>query len=370
MSTYRMLVINPGSTSTKISVFDDRKECFSTSVFHDAPFLLAFPTVNDQMEMRMQVVSDTLKAHAIPMESIDVFIGRGGCAYAQEEGVMPIDKRLRDDTAADVGGSDHPAKLGVMMAYELGCKYHKPMYTVDPTNVDELDDVARLTGIQGLYRRAQTHVLNQKGVARRYAEHIGRSYETCNFIVCHIDGGITITAHRHGRMVDSTEGAGGDGPFSPTRLGSVPVIELLSYLEHHSLDEVRTMCSRSGGLVSYFGTSNSDTIHKMVEQGDAKATMVWSAMTYQVCKSIGAMAAVLSGNVDAIILTGGPVCFPDIVSTIQEKCGWIASVVLYPGEVEQQAMADSVLDVLTGKRDAHPYTGKPLFQGFGWDRQN
>ena len=179
MSTYRMLVINPGSTSTKISVFDDRKECFSTSVFHDAPFLLAFPTVNDQMEMRMQVVSDTLKAHAIPMESIDIFIGRGGCAYAQEEGVMPIDKRLRDDTAADVGGSDHPAKLGVMMAYELGCKYHKPMYTVDPTNVDELDDVARLTGIQGLYRRAQTHVLNQKGVHRTQAWAYGGQHGRC-----------------------------------------------------------------------------------------------------------------------------------------------------------------------------------------------
>ena len=147
--TYRMLVINPGSTSTKVSVFDNSTPLFTESVFHDAPVLLQYGTVNEQLLMRRQVVMDLLEKHGIPIESIDVFIGRGGCAYSQQEGVMIIDEKLTEDTRDDKGGSDHPAKLGVMLAYELGMEYGKPMYTVNPTNVDELQDVARLTGIAG-----------------------------------------------------------------------------------------------------------------------------------------------------------------------------------------------------------------------------
>ncbi|MBR6348739.1 MAG: butyrate kinase, partial [Spirochaetales bacterium] len=161
----RILVINPGSTSTKISVFDDMKCLFTESVFHDAPQLLSFPTTNDQVPFRMKVVEDLLEKYGVPFESIDVYVGRGGCAYSQKAGVMEIDERLVRDTAADKGGSDHPAKLGVMMAWELGRKYGKKMFTVNPTNVDELCDSARITGISGVYRRAQTHVLNQKAIA-------------------------------------------------------------------------------------------------------------------------------------------------------------------------------------------------------------
>ena len=365
----KMLVINPGSTSTKVSYFEDGKNVYTESIFHDAPELLKYPTTNDQMSMRKQVLLDFLQSHGMTPADMDVFVGRGGCAYSQAAGVMEIDARLVRDTAADKGGSDHPAKLGVMLAYELGCEYRKPMYTVNPTNVDELWDYARLTGIVGLYRRAQTHVLNQKGIAAIHAKKLGKRYEDLNLIVCHVDGGITVTAHKAGRMVDSTEGAGGDGPFTPTRLGSIPVMEVLQYLdEGHTTAQMRSMLSRSGGFVSHFGTSDAAKVHALVDAGDKKAVTVWNAMIYQLCKSIGGMAAVLEGRVDGILLTGGLMRYDGILKGVEQRCGWIAPITVYPGECEQEAMADAVLEVLRGQRKANRYTGVPVFQGFAWDK--
>ncbi len=367
-TVYKMLVINPGSTSTKVSYFENERNVYTESIFHDAPELLAYPTVNDQIPLRRRVVEDFVRGHGLRMEDMDAFVGRGGSAYPQAAGVMEIDQALVRDTAAGVGGRDHPAKLGVMLAYALCREYGGRMYTVNPTNVDELCDYARPTGIAGVYRRAQTHVLNQKGIAAIHAKKLGKQYQDCNFIVSHIDGGITVTAHARGKMIDSTEGAGGDGPFTPTRLGSIPVMEVLTYLESgHTTDQVKTMLSRSGGFVSHFGTSNADTVHALVEQGDAKAVTIWNTMIYQLCKSIGAMAAVLEGRVDGILLTGGLVRFGDIVRGVQQRCGWIAPITVYPGECEQEAMADSVLEVLRGEKQANRYTGQSVFRGFGWE---
>ena len=367
-TVYKMLVINPGSTSTKVSYFENEKNVCTESVFHDAPELLSYPTVNDQIPLRRAFIEDFMARHDLKLSDMDAFVGRGGSAYPQPSGVMEIDDRLVADTAAGVGGSDHPAKLGVMLAYELCREFGGKMYTLNPTNVDELCDYARPTGIAGLYRRAQTHVLNQKGIAAIHAKTLGKRYEDCNFIVSHIDGGITVTAHCRGKMIDSTEGAGGDGPFTPTRLGSIPVMEVLTYLEAgHTTDEVKTMLSRSGGCVSHFGTSNSDTIHAMVAAGDRKAAVIWNTMIYQLCKSIGAMAAVLEGKVDGILLTGGLVRFDDIVEGIKQRCGWIAPVTVYPGECEQEALAEAALEVLRGEKTARRYTGEPVFQGFGWE---
>ena len=364
----KLLIINPGSTSTKVSYFEDEKNVYTESIFHDAPELLKYPTTNDQMPMRKQVILDFLRSHGMTPGDMDVFVGRGGCAFSQGSGVMTIDRQLVLDTAADKGGSDHPAKLGVMLAYELGTACGKPMYTVNPTNVDELCDYARLTGIAGLYRRAQTHVLNQKGIAAIHAKSLGKRYEELNLIVCHVDGGITVTAHKKGRMIDSTEGAGGDGPFTPTRLGSIPIMEVLQYLdEGHTTEQMRAMLSRSGGFVSHFGTSDAAKIHALVESGDKKAQTVWNAMIYQLCKSIGSMAAVLEGRVDGILLTGGLMRYGDILEGVRQRCGWIAPIAVYPGECEQEAMANAVLEVLRGEKAPHTYTGKPVFQGFDWE---
>ena len=305
-----------------------------------------------------------LSDYGIRRDQIDVFVGRGGSAYTQPSGVTRVDQRLYDDTVKGVGGSEHPAKLGVMLAWKFAQTFNRQAYTLNPTNVDELCDYARLTGIRGVYRAAQSHVLNQKATAQVHAESMGKRYEDCNFIVGHIDGGITVSAHDHGRMIDGNVGAGGDGAFTPTRIGSVPVLALLDYMRDHSLDDVRLMCSRAGGFVSYFGTSDANTIHALVDQGDRKATLVWNTMIYQIAKMIGEMSAVLCGKVDGILLTGGFMRFEDLISGIRERCGWIAPINIYPGEMEQEALALSVLRALRGEEPIHTYSGRPVWCGF------
>lgn len=361
---FRLLVINPGSTSTKLSLFENETLLFEKSLFHDAPLLLQFAHVNDQLSFRYQVIMDMLKEEGYEIEKIDVFIGRGGSAHTQPGGVTVVDERLYADTVAAVGGSEHPAKLGVMLAWEFARKFGKQAYTLNPTNVDEFCDYARLTGIKGVYRVSHSHVLNQKAVAEYHANTLGRRYEDCNLVVAHIDGGITVSAHAHGRMIDGNMGADGEGAFTPTRIGSVPVLALLDYIEAHSVEEVRLMCSRAGGFVSLFGTSNSDVIHDMVRNGDKKASLVWNTMIYQICKMIGEMSVVLCGSVDGILLTGGLMRFDDIAEGIRKRCGWIAPISVYPGEMEQEALALPVLRVLRGERSAGTYTGKPVWQGF------
>ena len=360
----KLLIINPGSTSTKVSLYEDETPLFSESLFHDAPELLRFPHVNDQLPFRYGVILDMLARHGLDPASIDVFVGRGGSAHTQPGGVTAVDARLFDDTVAAVGGSEHPAKLGVMLAWKFAQAFGRPAYTLDPTNVDEYADVARLTGIKGVYRVSHSHVLNQKAVARRHAASIGRPYEDCNFVVAHIDGGITVSAHERGRMVDDNMGADGEGAFTPTRIGSVPVLPLLDYIDAHSTRDVRLMCSRAGGFVSFFGTADSDEIHRRAESGDPAASLAWRTMIYQICKQIGEMSAVLCGKVDAILLTGGLVRFDDIVDGIRRRCSWIAPVAVYPGELEQEALALTVLSALRGETPIHQYAGKPVWSGF------
>ena len=358
-------MINPGSTSTKVSLFEDEKSVFEKSIFHEASVLLKFPHVNGQVPFRKDVILEMLRSEGVEPSTIDAFVGRGGSAHTQPGGLTAVDQKLYDDTVAAVGGSEHPAKLGVMLAWSFAQEYGKPAYTLNPTNVDEFCDYARLTGIRGIYRVSHSHVLNQKAVAEFHAAKLGKKYEDCNFIVAHIDGGITVAAHERGRMVDGNMGADGEGAFSPTRIGSVPVPQLLDYLETHSADDVRRMCSRAGGFVELFGTSNSDTIHALVEKGDRKATLVWNTMIYQVCKLIGEMGAVLCGKVDGILLTGGLVRFADIVEGVKARCAFIAPVSVYPGEMEQEALALPTLKALRGELKPLVYSGKDVWPGFG-----
>ena len=207
-------------------------------------------------------------------------------------------------------------------------------------------------------------MLNQKAVAEYHAKTLGKAYEDCNFIVAHIDGGITVSAHKNGKMIDGNMGADGEGAFTPTRIGSVPVLALLDYIDEHGTDAVRLRCSRAGGFVDLFGTANSDTIHELVEEDDYKATLVWNTMLYQVCKMIGEMSAVLCGKVDGILLTGGLLRFDDVRATVEKRCGFIAPISVYPGEMEQEALAYAVLDVLRGEATAMKYSGKNVWDGF------
>lgn len=360
-----ILVINPGSTSTKLSLYKDKQEIITSSYFHDAPTLLHFKHVNDQIDFRLSYINKFLTDNNYTINDIDVIAARGGSAYSQKGGVISIDDRLYQDTLNGVGGSEHAAKLGVLLAYKLTKDNNIVAYTMDATNVDELCDYARLTGIKGVYRNAQSHVLNQKAVAKYYASSINKEYEQCNLIVAHIDGGITVGAHNHGQLIDCNVGSGGDGSFTPTRIGSVPVLTLLDYIEKTSIDNVRLMCSRSGGFVSYFNTSNADTIYNMVLNNDPKAKLIWNSMIYNIAKQIGEMSAVLHGDVDAIILTGGFIRFNDIVEQLKQYCGFIAPIVTV-SDREQETLALNAYLAYNKEIEVHAYTGKPVFNGFDY----
>ena len=363
--TYRIFIINPGSTSTKLSLFENDKNIYTTDVFHDSKILLSFPTINDQLDYRMKVIYDFLKEDHIDLTGIDAVVGRGGGCYAVPGGIYQIDERLIADTRAAKGGLYHASMLGVQMANEVHQKYGGIMIMMDPPVVDELCDDARITGLKGVYRRAVSHALNLKATARTHAKRMGKRYEDCNFIVCHIDGGISVTAHEHGRMIDGNDAGGGEGPFTPTRMGSLAVTDGRRVLLGRSDREIRDLCSQAGGLSSWFGTSNSDKVHRMVEDGNETAVRVWNAMIYQIIKWIGMMSTPLKGKVDAILLTGGLLRFPEIGERIEESCGFIAPVFQYPGEFEQEAMAAGAMRILTGEEKLKIYPGKPVWEGFG-----
>ena len=364
MKEYKILVLNPGSTSTKLSLFHNEVNVKTVDVFHDSSVLKEFETINDQLDFRMEVVYQFAKDNQFELKDLDAVAARGGSSYSVVSGTYEISELLIEDTKAAKGGLYHASMLGVQMAQRIheqtGCK----MYMSDPTVVDEYCDLARVTGVDGITRRAISHALNLKVVARKQAEKLNRSYEECNLIVCHIDGGITVTAHHKGRMIDGNDGGGGDGPFTPTRMGSMAITDVVRLLWDKPKEEMMKLCSVTGGLSSYFGTSNSDVIHKLVEQEDPKAVRVWNAMIYQVCKQIGAMSTVLEGQVDGIVLTGGLLRFDDVKDQIEKRCGWIAPISVYAGEYEQEALASGALHVLTGKKEALQYSGKPVWDSF------
>jgi len=365
--SYRIFVINPGSTSTKLAYFEDENKLCEANVFHDAPELAKLGSVSNQFPYRKQMILDFLDENGIDLREADAIVGRGGSSATVNGGTYEVNDKLLQDIADQVTGVDHPANLGVPLAKELADEYGCRAFMVDSPKVDEFIDEARVTGVDGLYRGSSLHVLNLRGTARLHCEKNGLRYEDSNFIVCHIDGGMSVSAHRHGRMIDGTNNAWGEGPFTPTRTGALPVqlaVEYFSKAEAEGRPSVKDVCTRSGGFVSHFGTSNSDKVHEMVEEGDPKAVRVWNAMIYNICKSIGGMAAVLSGDVDAIICGGGLLRFGDLCDQISERCGWIAPVYFYPGEVEHEAMAAGALRVLRGEEKAQEYTGVPVWDGF------
>lgn len=362
---YRILVINPGSTSTKVALFENNKCVLSRSVFHDSSELLKYPDINAQLPYRMHVTRNFLHDSKVDLTKIDAVVGRGGPCYACESGCYIIDEKLVEDTRAIKGHFYHSSMLGVQMAYEFHQRYGMPAYMVDAPVVDELCDEARITGVKGLYRRATAHVLNAKETGRVYAESIGRKYEDLNLIIAHIDGGISITCHKHGRMIDGNDAGGGEGPFTPTRMGSMAVTDVLDYLFDKDKSEVRKLCSQAGGLSSWFGTSDApDIYYNRVRKGDKMAERVWNAMLYQCDKWICMMAAPLEGHVDAILLTGGLLRIPGVVENVKQHCQWIAPITAYPGEFEHESMVHSALKVLRGEMEPKVYTGKPVWDGF------
>lgn len=353
---FKIFVINPGSTSTKLSLFDGREEIHNVAVVHDAGELTAFEHINDQLDYRMKVVTEFLKENDIDLNNVDAIVGRGGSVYPVSSGVFEVDDELLEDTRNSVGGMIHPSCLGVQMGKKLQEKYGGRLFMVDPICVDEYIDEARFTGIRGVRRKSIGHALNLKGTLRKHCELNNLKYEDNNFIACHIDGGISVTAHRKGRMIDGSNACGGDGPFTPTRIGSIAVTDLLDYLEKgHSIEETRMLCAGKGGFVNHFGSNDGDALKQRILDGDKYANLIWNSFIYNIAKAIGSMSAVLKGDVNSIILTGRYVRFGDIVGKLREACEWIAPVHVYYGELEHQSMADGAYRVLTGEIEPLDY---------------
>lgn len=363
----KIFAINPGSTSTKIALFEGEECLFSKNVSHDAQALARFAGISDQMSYRMETILALLEESHISLEGVDAFVGRGGGLLAMEGGTYEIEPLLLEHAERGANGVQHPAQLGPQIAHALAQQYGGRAFVVNPPDVDELQDLARMTGADGIYRTVHLHALNLKETAIRHAASMGRKYEECNFIVCHIGGGVSVSAHRGGRMVDGCDIVGGEGPMAPTRCGSVPVAGILKLLKEKDPEEVKAMMTKTGGFVSLCGTSDAIELRRRASEGDKKAALVWNTMIYQIAKSIGAMAAVLSGKVDGILLGGGMVHDDDLVEQLRGYCQWIAPVSAYPGEFEMEAMASGARRVLQGEEPAKHYTGKPVWSGFVFD---
>jgi len=358
---YRIFTINPGSTSTKIALFEGEECLFGRNISHAAEDLAKFGSLNEQLEYRMGMILDLLKEQGIDLATVDAYVGRGGGLLSIEGGTYVINDVLLDHAKTCKNGVIHPATLGPQIALALAQTYGKPSFVVNPPDTDEYQDLARVTGIKGVYRHCHLHALNLKETAIRHAHSIGRKYEDCNFIVCHLGGGVSISAHLKGKMVDGNDIVAGEGPMAPTRCGSIPVSELLAYVakQNGDLKAVRSLCSRAGGFVSLLDTSSAQTVSGAAEAGSREAWLAWHGMIYQIGKYIGSMAAVLKGQVDGILLGGGMVHNQDMVEELKSYCEWIAPVSAYPGEFEMEAMAAGAVRVLDGEEEAKTYTGQP-----------
>ena len=358
---YRILAINPGSTSTKVGCFEGAQELFTVNVSHLVETLKAYATVSDQLLYRTEAILKALHEAGIDLSTIDAYVGRGGGLMSVEGGTYAINDILLDHARRGANGVQHPAQLGPQIAHAFAAQYQKPCFVVNPPDTDELTTLARITGVKGLYRTVHLHALNLKETAIRHSQKNGWRYEDKNYVVCHIGGGISISAHQKGRMIDGNDIVGGEGPMAPTRCGALPAAALIRYSQGKSLKELLDLCTKTGGFLSHLGTSDALEVTRRAAAGDKEAKLVWDAMVYQIVRAIGAMAGVLHGQVDGILLGGGMVHSQALVDSITESCGWIAPVTAYPGEFELEAMAAGAIRVLSGQEQAKTYTGKPAW---------
>lgn len=356
MKAYKILAINPGSTSTKIAVYDGSKELFEQTLRHSREELAPFATIAEQFAFRKQLVLDALAQAGVKVADLDAVIGRGGLLKPISSGVYEVNDALKHDLEIGVGGQ-HASNLGGLIALEIARLAGVKGYIADPVVVDEMQDVARVTGRPEIQRQSIFHALNQKAVAREYAESNGVAYESLNIIVAHMGGGISVGAHRGGQVVDVNNALDGDGPLTPERAGSLPAMQLvkLAMDGKHTLDDIRKMLTGRGGMVAYLGTNDLRDVIALADGGDAKAKMLLDAMCYNVGKSIGASAAVLHGKVDAIILTGGIAYSERVCRYIEDMVGFISPVVRVPGENEMQALASNAARVLAGTETVKVY---------------
>ena len=351
----RILAVNPGATSTKFAVFDDEQQLFKGAVEHQGADLARFARVCDQYLYRLELILSELAAASIPLKTLDAVVARGGLLKPLAGGTYAVNALMAADMQKAERG-EHASNLGPVIADYLARQLGIPAYIVDPVSVDELEPVARFSGMPDLPRISMSHALNSKAVARGVARQIGKRYDEVSFVVAHLGTGVSVSPHRNGRMID-VNNAQEEGPFSPDRCGGVPSRQLakLCYSGQYTEQQMLDRISGSGGMFAYIGTKDIRQAEAAAAAGDVQAGLVLDAMAYQVAKQIGAMATVLSGKVDRIILTGGIAYSERIVQAIAARVAFIAPVVVVPGEKELESLAAGALRVLNGEEQAQIY---------------
>jgi butyrate kinase len=353
----QILAINPGSTSTKIAVFNNSRPIFLKNIVHSAADLDRFEHITDQYEFRKTRILMELQDSHIEIDKIQVIVARGGLLKPIKSGVYKINSRMKSDLRKEIFG-EHASNLGGLIADDLakripGCQ----AYIADPVVVDELEDVARYSGHPKFKRYSIFHALNQKAIGRAYARLINRKYDELNLIIAHMGGGVSVGAHHFGRVIDVNQALDGEGPFSPERSGTLPAGALarLCFEESITLDEIKKMITGHGGLMAYLGTNSAYEVELMAQDGNDEARKIQDAMAYQIGKEIGSLSVVLKGDVDAIILTGGISHNTMVVEYIKSMVSFIAPVIIYPGEDEMHALAWNGLMVVKGEINAKEY---------------
>ena len=355
---FRILVINPGSTSTKLAIFEDENCVMSKTLYHRVEELSNFERIIDQKNFRKKVIIEFLKEVGYSLRDFSAIVGRGGLVRPIPSGTYEVDELMIQDLKEARFG-EHASNLGAILAKELADEVDIKAYIVDPVVVDEMIDISRISGHPDFERKSIFHALNQKAVARKAAAKLGKKYEEVNVVVAHMGGGISIGAHRKGKVIDVNNALDGDGPFTPERSGTLPLTQLidLCYSGKYTLEEMKKKIKGRGGLVAYLGTNNAKEIQERIKKGDKKAELVYKAMAYQIIKWIGKMSVALKGEIDAIVLTGG-LAYDEkfLVPWIKEKVSFLGPVMVFPGGEEEEALAHGVLRVLKGEEVAKKYS--------------
>lgn len=351
---FKLLVINPGSTSTKVSYFDDEKEVYTEKLEHSLEELKKFQKIFDQYEFRKDAVLKFLNNHSVDEKELNAIVGRGGVLRPISAGTYLINEKMIEDLRnAPV---EHASNLGPIIAYEIAKPLGIPAYTVDPVVVDEFSEIARITGLKEINRRSRFHALNTRYVAKKRAEMLGKKIEDFNFIVAHLGGGISIVAFEKGRAVDVNDPSS-SGSFSPERPGGLPSIDIVEicYSGKFTKNEIKKKLMGEGGIVSYLETNDLKEVERRIDNGDKEAKLIFEAMAYQISKDIVANATVLKGKVDEIIFTGGMSKSKRLIDLISERVSFVSNIFLFPGEMEQEALCFGALSVLKGEEKPKIY---------------
>ncbi|MBR5420350.1 MAG: butyrate kinase [Lachnospiraceae bacterium] len=352
----KLLIINPGSTSTKIGVFEDETLLFEETLRHSTEEIAQYASIVDQKDFRKKLITDFIASKGVELKDLSAVVGRGGMLKPIPGGTYPVTDALLHDLEIGKQGQ-HASNLGGILAREIADSVGIPSYIVDPVVVDELQPLARYSGNPELPRTSVFHALNQKAVAKRYAKEQGKAYDSLRLIVVHMGGGVSVGAHLNGRIVDVFNALDGDGAFSPERSGAVPPGALVKLCFSGKYDEktIYKMLVGNGGFNAYLGTNDARVVEEKIAAGDEKAKEVYDAFVYQICKNVGAQAAVLEGKVDQIIFTGGIAYSKIVMEAFKAKLSWIAPITVYPGEDELLALAQGGLRVLNGEEKAMEY---------------